>query len=87
MTLEQVIASILRAIVAGFGGGTASPPPPSTLSPLWETPDGLLTMKAMRYQLVKASGLSEVWGFGGSKTNAEVVAEMEKIKGYCEPRG
>ena len=45
-------------------------------------------MKAMRYQLVKASGgMSEVWGFGGTKVDADVVAEMARIKGYCEPRG
>ena len=104
MTLEQLLAMIIRALVSGLGnaGGTTPPPAPtpapSTTTTTvvgdpndlfrrvrhWETPEGYLTMRMMRSQLVKASGIPDVWGEGGSKSDADVVAEMTKMKGYCE---
>lgn len=87
--MEAFLTALFRALAAALAnsGGVAPAPSPLPLPAgrrLWETPDGFLDMRMMRYQLVKASGLSEVWGFGGSKSDADVVAEMAKIKGYCE---
>ena len=85
MTLEQVIAALIRALVSGLGGTTAPPPAGAgTAVRVYDMPDGLITMRAMRHQLVKIGGPPEVWGTGGSASDAQVVAEMAKNEGFCE---
>lgn len=83
MSWTEIVKKLLETFIQSQ---SSAPATGSTSAPLWETPDGLLTMKAMRYQLVKASGgMTELWGYGGSKSDDDVVAKIAEHKGYCEP--